>query len=229
MVRRRRIEPAALPLALLPPPLPPPVLAVLEVRVVALGLVDQLLRRERPAARRGALFGGVGVGNDEHQHAVDDEPRAPSQDRQHHEGDTDESDVDVEVGCQPRTEAADHRAFADLVEPPSRALGVARFLASRGRAASRGGGVRVAGIDRSHLGEDAIDLAAGDDRLVRPEQAVALLGDGLLEIGEDLGTIRVVSEPDAGALEISDERVVAGFLDVIRAAVQVDGDHFLHA
>jgi hypothetical protein len=63
---------------------------------------------------------------------------------------------------------------------------------------------------------------------VRSEEAVALVGDRLFEVADDLGSIGVVGEPRAGAVEIGAERLVAGVFDVVRASVQVDADDFLH-
>lgn len=69
---------------------------------------------------------------------------------------------------------------------------------------------------------DLIHFAGRDDRLVRVQKALALLGDRLLEIGEDFLAIRVVAQLALRGLQIGDERVVSALVDLVRVAVQVD-------
>ena len=89
-------------------------------------------------------------------------------------------------------------------------------------------GIAVRAFDRSHLLHDLIHLRGADDRLVRPEKPVALLGDRPLQVGEDLHAIGIVFQPDLRLLEVGAHRVVRGFVELVGVAVQVDGDDFLH-
>ena len=93
-----------------PPPLCPPFLlpfpVVLETRRVPLDRIDQLLRVERLARRGGLFFGGGGVGDDDHQRDVGEDPDArPHQQQAEH---ADQRDVDIEIGRQPIADAGNH-------------------------------------------------------------------------------------------------------------------------
>ncbi len=63
---------------------------------------------------------------------------------------------------------------------------------------------------------------------MRAQVFLALVRDGLLEIRHDLGAIRIVFELPLGARQVFLQGDVAGFLELIGVAVQVDVDDFLH-
>src|SRR5690606_7356067 len=83
-------------------------------------------------------------------------------------------------------------------------------------------------VDGPNLLDDLLDLAGRDDILASAQEALRLVGDGELEIEQDLGSVRITVQPRAGALEIVGEDGVAVFLESIRRAAEVDRHHFFH-
>jgi hypothetical protein len=76
--------------------------------------------------------------------------------------------------------------------------------------------------------KDLLQFGGRDDRLVRTEDLLAPVGDRLLQIADDLAAVGIPGERALRAGEIVKERVVAGFVDLVRVSVQIDADDFLH-
>lgn len=101
-------------------------------------------------------------------------------------------------------------------------------LACRAAAAARiRPGLRAA-VDWSHLGEDALQLLGADDVLVIIQAVIAFVGDRLLEVGEDLGAARIVTQLRLGIIEVRAQRLVRPLLHLVGVAVQADSDHCTH-
>jgi hypothetical protein len=87
-------------------------------------------------------------------------------------------------------------------------------------------GVRA--VDRTHLLDDLAHLRSRHDILVRSQLAAALVGDRVLDVGEDLGLVRVRGEALGGGIEITLQRLVCRLLELVCIAIQVHDDDFLH-
>ncbi len=83
-------------------------------------------------------------------------------------------------------------------------------------------------VHRTHFGHDAIHLGRGDDGLVRSQIGAALVRNRLLEIRHDLGAIRIVRELPLGLGQVLAQGVVPALIELVRVAIQVDADDFLH-
>ena len=57
--------------------------------------------------------------------------------------------------------------------------------------------------------------------------AVAFVGNCLLEVGQDLGAIRVLAQLRLRAIEIGTDRVEGVLVELVRPAVQIDRDDFV--
>ena len=64
--------------------------------------------------------------------------------------------------------------------------------------------------------------------LVRPQALRALVGDGLLEVGEDLGPVRVAREARARLGEPGLEARIGVLLELVGVAVEAGGDDAFH-
>jgi hypothetical protein len=63
---------------------------------------------------------------------------------------------------------------------------------------------------------------------VRAQIPLTLVGDGLLQIRDDLGAVGVLAERLLGPGEVLTQGVVARFVELVGVAIQVDADDFLH-
>ena len=142
-----------------------------------------------------------------------------------------EADIDADEGGQTVADSANHGAIGNSVEPfRARCAGPRRLLAARA-GAGIGSLFRVGtcgGVDRPHLRDDLLDLAGGHHPFVRSEIAPALVRDRLFEICHDLGAVRIGGQRLAGARQVVAEQLVAAVVELIRVAIQVDADDFLH-
>ena len=88
------------------------------------------------------------------------------------------------------------------IQPPRRAAGAVRSPSDAAVA-------RRLLVRRRSTGpisrDDLIDLGGRDDVLLRVQEPVALLGDRLLEVGEDFGAVWIAGELRLGLLEVGDE------------------------
>jgi hypothetical protein len=144
-------------------------------------------------------------------------------------------DVDVEVGRQPIAHPGEHGSLVDSIQALARpSVG---FRARR--SGVRPGLVRVAltgvagafarrRIDRAHFRQDLFDFRRADDGLVRAEKPLALLANGLLEIRHDLREVGIRFELPFRAIEVGAQRVVPDLVDLVRIAVQIDDNDFMH-
>jgi hypothetical protein len=128
----------------------------------------------------------------------------------------------VQVGSDAIADAGEHRAFADEIQPLRGACASLRAASAACVAADR------CAVDRSHLLDDLVDLPVGDDRLVRGEIPAALLGDRLLEVRDDFGAVRIVFELTLRPVEVGDQSRLSSLFDLVRMAVQTDGNDLLH-
>ena len=131
----------------------------------------------------------------------------------------------------------------DAVKPPAGSgmpgggIGAFRACARTraGRAAAGGGGVGVGvrgiaglGLDRAHFLEDGVDLAGFNDRFAGAEECAEFFGNGALDVGKDFVAVGVALEPRGGGFEIRAQGVVAGFLELVGVAAEVDGYDLVH-
>ena len=63
---------------------------------------------------------------------------------------------------------------------------------------------------------------------MRVQVAGTLVGNGLLEVGQDLGAVRVVVELGLRATQIGADPLVGVLVELVRLAIQVDRDDFVH-
>ncbi len=165
--------------------------------------------------------------HDDHQQNVNSDPDALRREREHDENHADDRDVDVKVGREPLADAAEDRAIANQIQPPRRrGVGMRTF--------ARGGGTghrwfSMSAVHGTHLLNDPLHLGVAHDGLVLTEDAIALVGDGLLEIGNNLRLVRVVLQLDFGGIEVRAQRRERALFQLIRVAIQVDDDDFLHS
>ena len=83
-------------------------------------------------------------------------------------------------------------------------------------------------IDGSNLAQDLLDFRRRDNRFARPEKSQAFFRDRLLEVPNDLGLVRIAAELRVRMIEIGAECVVSALVELIRIAVEIDRDDFLH-
>ena len=83
-------------------------------------------------------------------------------------------------------------------------------------------------MHRAHLAQNLFDLSRAHDVLVCAQKLIALLADGLLEIHEDLGPVGILAQLRLRPIQIRPQRVIADFFDLIRDAVEVRDDDFVH-
>ena len=225
------LMPSTAPLTALLPPVLPPLFVVFEFSVVLLGAIDDFLRVERRAGRCGMLLTGVREGNHQHHDEVDQNPDARGKQCQQHKPDTHDRDVDVEVSREPGAHAAQHGAFAYLIQPLRRGAGAAARFGLRVRFGPRrrAGRRRAFALNRSHLLENIVDFGGGQDILVRSQVVRALVGDRLLEIGHDFDPVGIVLELCLRALEIGSQALKARFFEMKRISIEIDDDDCVHA
>jgi hypothetical protein len=140
-----------------------------------------------------------------------------------------EGDVDCEVGRQAVADARDHRAVRNPVQPFRRRISARRLFSARGRVAAVPGVLARRGVDRTHFGDNLLDLAGVDNRLVVAEELPAFVGNRLLEIRHDFRAVGIALELALCAREVLAERIVPAFVELVRVAIQVEADDFLHA
>jgi hypothetical protein len=150
------------------------------------------------------------------------------EERREGECDAHERHVDPEKGGDAVADAANHGAVHDSVQPPRRTVAGGGFRGPAGRLAVAGAVHRRGSVDRSHLPDDLRDFGGRHHGLVRTEELLALVCDGLLEVRDDLGAVGVVRQRVFGAGEIFPQGVVSALVELIRVAIQVDADDFLH-
>jgi hypothetical protein len=90
------------------------------------------------------------------------------------------------------------------------------------------GGLACPAVNGPHFPDHLRHLIGADDVLVRPQVANALVGNGLLEIREDLRLVGIAGEPLLRHLQVGPQSVVTDGVELIRIAVQTDGDHGAH-
>ncbi len=225
-----------------------PVGFVFEGFVVPLGLLHELFGGERQAVRGGMFFGCAGMRDREHQDDVDQDRAAPGQQTERDEDDPDDGDIGAPEGGQAGADSADHRALMNPVQPLRRGPVTCRGALpdpircrfrrcigrpagpARGRPCSAGCARRRGrfAFDGPHLAQDLRDFLGSDHGLARAEEVIALLGNRLFEVGDDLAAPRIAAQLDLRALQISVQGVVAAFLDLIGVAVETDGDDLAH-
>ena len=197
---------------------------------MTLGLFDQQSRVEGNAVSRGALLRSVGKWNDEHQHQVREQSAAAGDQNQQHKNDANPRDVETGIGRVAVADAAEQRAFADLIETArggrTRSTRIVRVsVRARSGAARRSGGIVV---DRSHLRDHRINLAACDHTFVRIEKGSALVGDGLLQIGHDFRPIRIGCQCLDRLIEIGCKYAVSVVFQLKSVAIEANRDDFTH-
>src|SRR6516225_6399272 len=148
--------------------------------------------------------------------------------REGYEDDANDGDVDVKVSGQTVTNAAEHGALADLIEALAGACPRAGPPVTRSVALGWPTSRAFGAFDRSHVSDDLLNFEGGDNCLVWAEKPIALVGNGLLEVGDDLLAIRVVFELDLSPIQVSTQQIVGRLVELIGMAVQIDRDHFLH-
>ncbi len=84
------------------------------------------------------------------------------------------------------------------------------------------------GLDRSNLAQYLRDLRRRHDGLAGSEKPQALLRNRLLEVADNLGRIRIAAQLSLSVREVRAQCLVPLFIKLIRVAVEVNRDHFLH-
>jgi hypothetical protein len=184
---------------------------------------------ERRAGRRRVLLVGVRERNHQHHDEVGQGPQAAGEQRQHHEDDAHDGDVDIEIGGDSGADAAQHGALADLIQAAgSRFRGRVRTRslgAWRLRCAAGAGRI---GLYGAHFLDQAVDLLGAYHILVRPQIVRAFVGDRLLEIRHDLGAIRIVLQLLLCGIQVGTQGAAARLFDVEGNAVEIDDDDGVH-
>src|ERR1019366_3251652 len=63
---------------------------------------------------------------------------------------------------------------------------------------------------------------------VHAEESAELVGDRLLDVRDDLVAVRIALQAAARRVEVGAQSVVCALLELVRVAVQVDDDYFVH-
>jgi hypothetical protein len=100
--------------------------------------------------------------------------------------------------------------------------------AARGRLARRYAALLRRAADGAHLRDNALDFSCRDHGLVLSEVGLALVRDRLLEIGDDFAAVGIVLELLLRAREIQPQRLISSLVELVRVAIQVDADDFVH-
>jgi hypothetical protein len=188
--------------------------------------IDQLVGIERRAMRGGAFLSRFSGRHDEAHGNVDEDPHPAGEHGQQHEQHPYPHRVDAEIRRQPAADASPHAAFGQPVHATRERIS-RRARAGAGPGA-RGRCARGRAFHRTHLGEDASDVVDTDDGLVRAEAGAALVADGLLQVREDLGPVRVSFQVALCCGQVVAQCVVAFFVNLVGVVVEIDRRDFAH-
>ena len=196
-----------------------------ELLMLLLHAVDQFLRAEWLAMRSCQFLRGLRHRHHEDQHQVDNQPEAAAEDRQQHECQAHPHDIHAQPGCQAVAYAGPELAVLDAVQAARPPCGGGRRA---GSARCSRSGIPGGRDHRSHFLQDPLDLRRVHHSLVLAQYQPALVGNGLLQVREDLGTVRVVRQRAFGLLQVAAQRLVAVLIDLVGVVVQVDRGDLAH-
>ncbi len=187
------------------------------------------------------LLGRHGHGYDYQHDQVHDHTDAAGKHRKQGEYRPHRRHIDSQVGSQAVADAAQHATLTNAEQVARRDSGIGHIawrltpLRAGGGARARtrrhlcsavragiGTGTRGTAFHRTHLLQGQSDLLGRDHVLVCADPVRQFVGDGLLQIGENLIAIRIALESGLGALQIGGERFAALGFNLPGVAVQAD-------